>query len=138
MRARFGSVDSLNGAPIYAQSSNSHEPAFVFTQDNRLLQPGRGGDHNIPYHSLNDPRDIFAPDEWADQHPSVYAPRERPVSPDAVAIGEANAVTAAAKKKAMLDNLARARTRGKLKRSGRCRGLLDADAVTTATPGANP
>ncbi len=66
--------------------------------------------------ALNDPDSIFATDEHAKAHPSTYAPSGRPVAPDAVEVGERNARVNAARKKAMLANLARAAKRW----SGQC------------------
>ena len=70
--------------------------------------------------TLNDPADLFATDAHAEANPEVYDRRDTHVTPDAVAVGERNAVVNAARKKSMLSNLARARRRSK--RAGQRRG----------------
>ncbi len=70
---------------------------------------------------FNVPRDLFATDEHAAEHPETYAPRKRPVSSGTVATGERNALANAARKKSILANLARAR---RSRRAGRRRGRL--------------
>ena len=55
----------------------------------------------------NDPRDIFASDEWADAHPETYGSTERSVSPGCVAEGLDNAGKTEERKLAMLRYLRR-------------------------------
>ncbi len=52
--------------------------------------------------TLTDPRDLFATDEHAAQHPAVYGRRSAyPIAPESIATGEANAVVNAARKRAL-------------------------------------